>query len=291
MSGHDSTIASKRIVLACLFAGLFSLSLAVVPARGAQPAKALDLSTDSTTAWVADRLTGDDFLPPSSGPGPVMSDPMHPYVPNGVGRQPTYRVADLTNPILMPWAVEQMKKANDAVLAGKVPYIARERCWPSGVPGYLVDTRIVPLYFLQTEKEIVTLIQTDARMRHIYLNVPHSEYVMPSWYGESVGHYEGDTLVVDTIGMNDKTFVDNYRTPHTTQIHTVERYQLLDNGNTLQIVVTVDDPGAFTVPWSAIQRYKRVRRAPIAEERCAENNSNYLNEEIRPIPQASKPDF
>src|SRR5580700_6145080 len=196
MSGHDSTIASKRIVLACLFAGLFSLSLAVVPARGAQPAKALDLSTDSTTAWVADRLTGDDFLPPSSGPGPVMSDPMHPYVPNGVGRQPTYRVADLTNPILMPWAVEQMKKANDEGLAGKVPFIARERCWRSGVPGYLVDTRIVPLYFLQTEKEIVTLIQTDARMRHIYLNVPHSEYVMPSWYGESVGHYEGDTLVV-----------------------------------------------------------------------------------------------
>jgi hypothetical protein len=130
------------------------------------------------------------------------------------------------------------------------------------------------------------------RVCGIFLNVPHSERVTPSWYGESVGHYEGDTLVVDTIGMNDKTFiVVNYRTPHTTQIHTVERYQLLDSGNTLQITVTVEDPGAFTMPWSAIQRYKRVRRAPLAEERCAENNSNYLNEEIRPIPQADKPDF
>jgi len=56
----------------------------------------------------------------------------------------------------------------------------------------------------------------DQQIRHIYMNVPHSKNLKPSWYGESVGHYEGDTLVVDTIGLNDKTFVDNYRTPHTT---------------------------------------------------------------------------
>jgi hypothetical protein len=220
-----------------------------------------------------------------------MSDPAHPYVPNGAGRQPTYRVADLTNPILMPWAIEQMRKANGAVLAGHVPFVARERCWPSGVPGYLVDTRIVPLFFLQTPKEIVTVIQTGMRMRHIYLNVPHSSNLKPSWYGESVGHYEGNTLVVDTIGLSDKTFVDNYRTPHTDKIHVVERYNLSADGNTLEIIATVDDPGAFTTSWSALQRYKRVKRAPLAEDICAENNSNYLNEEIRPIPQADKPDF
>jgi hypothetical protein len=98
-------------------------------------------------------------------------------------------------------------------------------------------------------------------------------------------------LFVDTIGLNDKTFVDNYRTPHTGNIHVVERYKLLDSGNTLEILVTVDDPGAFTTPWSALQRYKRVKRAPIQEERCAENNSNYLNEDVRPIPTAAKPDF
>jgi hypothetical protein len=191
----------------------------------------------------------------------------------------------------MPWAVEQMRKANEAVLAGHVPYVARERCWPSGVPGYLVDTRIVPLFFLQTAKEIVTLIQTGMRMRHIYLNVPHSANLKPSWYGESVGRYERNTLVVDTIGLNDKTFVDNYRTPHTDKIHVIERYTLSADGNTLEILATVDDPGAFTTPWSALQRYKRVKRAPLAEDICAENNSNYLNEEIRPIPQADKPDF
>ena len=266
------------------------MGLALSPAIPAGAA-VLDLAPDATTAWVADRLTGDDFLPPPSGPGPVMSDKAHPYVPNGVGGQPTYRVADLTNPILMPWAAEQMRKANEEVLAGKVPFIARERCWPGGVPGFLVDARIVPVYFLQRPKELLMIIQQDSMTRHIYLDAPHSANPNPSWYGESIGHYEGDTLVVDTIGLNDRTFVDNYRTPHTAKIHVVERFQLLDGGNTLQVLATVDDPGAFTMPWSAIQRYKRVKRAPIEEQRCAENNNNYLNESVRPIPQADKPDF
>ncbi|HYM18112.1 MAG TPA: hypothetical protein VEU06_06075 [Micropepsaceae bacterium] len=270
---------------------IMGASVMLMPAQAAERSDPLDLSTDTNTAWVADRPTGDDFLPPPSGPGPVMSAPGHPYIPNGVGGRPTYRAADLTNPILQPWAIEQMKKTNDAVLAGHVPLIARERCWRSGVPGYLVDTRIVPLYFLQTKKEIVTLIQMDARMRHIYLDVPHSKDLKPSWYGESVGRYENGELVVDTIGLNDKTFVDNYRTPHTAKIHVVEYYKLLDNGSTLEILVTVDDLGALTAPWSAIQRYKRVKRAALQEERCAENNSNYLNEEIRPMPVAERPDF
>src|SRR5579864_1547454 len=88
--------------------------------------------------WVQDRPAQDDFLPPLSGPGPVMSHPDHPYVPNGAGKQQTNRLADLTNPILKPWTIERIGKTNDAVLAGKVPFIARERCWPTGVPGFLV---------------------------------------------------------------------------------------------------------------------------------------------------------
>jgi len=270
------------------------LAAALWPALGASAAgegAGFNLAPDATTAWITGRLDGDDFLPPPSGPGPVMSDKGHPYIPNGLGRQPSYRVADLSNPILQPWAVEQMRKANDAVLAGKVPFIARERCWPGGVPGFLVDARIVPVYFLTTPNEILMIIQNDALTRHIHMNVPHSANPKPSWYGESVGHYEGDTLIADTIGMNDKTFVDNYRTPHTTRLHVVERFSLLDGGNTLEVRVTIDDPGAFTMQWSAIQRYKRVQRAPMTEERRAENNSNYLNEEVRPIPTAAKPDF
>src|SRR5258708_8121791 len=73
----------------------------------------------ASTAWIPDRPTGDDFLPPLSGPGPVMSAKDHPYVPNGRGNQPTYRVADLSNPILRPSLIENMKKANDDLRAGR----------------------------------------------------------------------------------------------------------------------------------------------------------------------------
>src|SRR6195256_6980600 len=180
---------------------------------------------DPETGWNLDRPTHDDFLPPPSGPGPVVFDQAYPYVPNGQG-QSTYRVADLSNPILKPWAVEQMRKVNEAVLAGKIPFTARERCWPGGVPDIDIYERDRPIFFVQTPKEVVIMTEHDSQIRHIYLNVPHSAHPTPSWYGESVGHYEGDTLVVDTIGLNDRTFVDNYRTPHTTQLHVVERFKL-----------------------------------------------------------------
>lgn len=86
--------------------------------------------------WFED---GDDFLPPLSGPGPVFSDPKHPYRSNQSGVQPTYRVADVSNPILQPWVKEALKKAN-RVLSGAVPFNPRERCWPSGVPAFEVYT-------------------------------------------------------------------------------------------------------------------------------------------------------
>src|SRR5579864_8383466 len=84
-----------------------------------------NFNPDGGTGWSIDRPAADDFLPPDSGPGPVLADPKHPYVPNGPGRQSTYRIADLTNPILQPWVIAEMKKTNDEVLAGKVPFIAR----------------------------------------------------------------------------------------------------------------------------------------------------------------------
>jgi hypothetical protein len=220
-----------------------------------------------------------------------MSDPAHPYVPNGPGQQPTDHVADLTNPILQPWAAVQMKRANDQVLAGKVPFQPRERCWPGGVPEFDVLHRAAPLYVVQSPKEVLLIQRGDPEIRHIYLNVPHAKNLKPSWYGESVGHYEGDQLVVDTIGQNDKSFVDNYRTPHTTRIHVVERWKLVDGGRTLQVAVMVEDPGAFTVPWRAIQRFRRFDEGGMLETICAENNFTYFGFDVAPLPQAAKPDF
>jgi hypothetical protein len=261
-------------------------------ADGAKTGAAIpNFATTPNTAWTTNRPTMDDFIPPASGAGPVLSDPAHPYVPNGNGRQPTYRIADLTNPILKPWVIEKMKKANDDVMAGKVPYIARERCWPAGVPALNIYTRGQPIYFIQTAKEVLIVNELNTQIRHVYLNVPHSAKVTPSWYGESVGHYDGDELVIDTIGMNDRTFVDNYRTPHTDQLHVVERFKLLDGGKTLQVTMNIDDPGAYNMPWTAIQRWRRTEDRAMLEEYCAENNVAFFGYDVVPIPQADKADF
>src|ERR1051326_1140830 len=97
---------------------------ALYPANGAERAAIPNFSVDPAVGWVASGFGfGTDFVQPPNGPGPVVNDPAYPYVTNAAaaatGKQPTFRVADLTSPILQPWAKAQMKKANDDVLAGK----------------------------------------------------------------------------------------------------------------------------------------------------------------------------
>ena len=106
------------------------------------------------------------------------------------------------DPILKPWAAEHMQATNEEVLSGKmaIPFTSQSRCWPGGVPGQLLFLQ--PVYFLQTPNEVWMIWERDHFVRRIYLTDKHSENVKPSWFGESIGHYEsGDTLVVDTIGL------------------------------------------------------------------------------------------
>ena len=246
---------------------------------------------DTTTGWVLDRSNLDDLLPMGSGPGPVTFDKAHPYIPNGRGRQPTHRVADLSNPILQPWAKEQMKKTNDDVLAGKMPFRARELCWPIGVPGFAIFSAVEPTYFFQKKDEVVLINEGGPEIRRVKLNAQHTANPKPSWYGESIGHYEnGDTLVIDTIGVTTKTFVDNYRTPHTDKLHVVERYKLAEGGKAIEISLEVDDPGAFTTKWTARQRWV-LQQEPLTEVHCNENNADIFNIYPVPSPKAEKPDF
>jgi hypothetical protein len=242
--------------------------------------------SSNDTGWNAGAT---DFVALPNGPHPVSFDPAHPYVPNGQG-QPTFRIADLSNPILKPWAVEEMRKANQEVLDGKPAFTAKSACWPGGVPAVLLR-RFEPVRFIQTPREVWIVWQFDHQVRRVYLNQPHSAHVISSWYGESVGHYEGDELVVDTIGLNTRTFVDNYRTPHSEQLHVVERFKVIDGGKTLQATVTVDDPGTFNTPWQGIQRWRRVQEGPLSEEICAENNTNFFSHDVDPIPVAARADF
>ncbi len=230
-----------------------------------------------------------DFSIVPGGTSPLHNDPAHPRVSNQeaarTGKQPTYFVADLTRAtVLKPWVVERMKKDNAEVLAGKLAFTPHSFCMPAGVPGFHLYG-FQPLYFIQTPKAVIMIYSNDQQVRHVYLDVPHSADPKPSWYGEFVGHYEDDTLVVDTIGLNDKTFVDNFRTPHTEKLHVVERFKLVDGGKAMQVNITFDDPDAFNAPWSVVQRYNRIVQ-PMDEEICAENNQQFF-----PIPVANRPDF
>jgi hypothetical protein len=242
-----------------------------------------------------------DFLPPSSGPGPVTQDKTNLIIrrtANNVGdvEEGPLRLADLSNPNLKPWVVDHLKKVNQESLAGKLRYASRASCRPAGVPMFLTYAgRFQPIYFLQTPREVVLINLGDTQVRHVYMNVPHSANPRPSWYGDSVGRYEGDELVIDTIGFNDRTFVDEtYNVPHTTQLHVVERFKLINDGKGLEVNFTVEDPGAFNAPWSAIVRYRKgARPQPVQEQPCAEEAAGGLSfhGQYFDVPTTSKPDF
>jgi hypothetical protein len=263
--------------------GLGTWSLHAAEHAGSTP----DFSSDNA-AWV---LVNGDYIAVPGGPSPTRNDPAHPYVTNNVfrstGAQPTFRVADLSNPNIKPWAKEVMKRENDKVLSGGIPYGARSSCMPAGVPAFMAFAVVEPIHFVQTPKVVTMIFSGDAQVRRVYLDVAHSPNVKPSWYGESVGHYEGDTLVVDTVGMNGKTYLDNFRTPHTEKLHVVERYKLVDDGKALQVTFRVEDPDTFYEPWSAINNFRRVQM-PMHEEACAENNQHLFDYHM---PIANKPDF
>jgi hypothetical protein len=274
-----------RSIAAALVGAFFPLALA--SADDGEPG--IPQLESSTVGW---SKVADDFQPPASGPGPVTYEKDHPYVPNNdQGRQVTFRIADLTNPVLKPWTIEKMREQNELAATGKRAYEARASCRPGGVPGFLVMGRVNPLFFVQGKNEVLLINEGGPEVRHVFLNVPHSVHPKISPYGESVGHYEGgDTLVVDTIGLSDDTYVDNYRTPHTTQLHVIERFQLTEGGKTLQVTIRVDDPGAFNVRWSARQTYHRTRAGAMEEAVCAENNIAF-DASVSEIPKADRPDF
>jgi hypothetical protein len=278
-----------------LIAGLAFVNTVFAPVLVAGQAKPETIPDFSTFdyGWLKD---GQAFHAPASGIGPISYDKAHPIMrtaPNnrGVAVTAPLRVADLSNPILKPWVVERMKKDNDEVIAGKIRYNPRSYCMPTGVPHFLIYGGLEPLYFAQTPKETLIINQADTQVRHVYMNVPHSKEPKPSYYGESVGHYEGDELVVDTIGLSEKPALDEYGTPHTTQLHVIERYKMVDGGKTLQVALTVEDPGAFNAPWSAIAVYHRSPSVlQLTEEPCAENNFGHPGNEFE-IPVANTPDF
>jgi hypothetical protein len=305
MLGHSGSFTGGVLAGAVYVAGSLSFS---AMAQGVSPP---NFAPNASIGWYAYNR---QFIPPASGPGPVQQDPAHPYVNNDefrvTGRQPTQQLADLSAPILQPWAREAVRKRNELVLAGKPAPLPHASCWPVGVPGFLLRPLTQAMYFIQAPKVVVMILSSKQEVRRIYLTDKHSPNVKPSWYGESIGRYEGDTFVVDTIGIDERTLVDGFGTPHTKQLHVIERFRLIEDGQVLEANVHVDDPGAFTTPWNAIQRFRQYEAAvrkmpieriaqlasapegPLSEMICADNPDSFFpGTGALPLPQAKVPDF
>jgi hypothetical protein len=243
-------------------------------------------------AWLS---AGADWRDPPAGMrGPIKPDPDYFYRGNldGPG-QVTVRLGNWKDPVLKPWAAKVMRDSNEEVFKGirQVPFAAQARCYPGGVPGQLLYPA-EPMYYIQTPKVVYMIWQRDHMVRRIYLTDKHSEKVTPSWFGESIGHYEnGDTLVIDTIGLQTKnSYIDNFRTPFTEKLHVIERIKLNADGKGIEAFVKVDDPDTFNEPLYLVQRWRKVDN-PLLETVCAENNQDHFNQGLFPMPEAKKFDF
>jgi hypothetical protein len=264
---------------------------------------------DFSGIWWHPSLPG--FEPPASGPGPVTNRSRR----NGVSNYDQL-VGDHTNPILKPETAEVVKKHGELSLAGVTFPSPANQCWPEPVP-YIYKNFATQI--IQQPDRITIIYEQDHEVRHVRMNQPHPAHVTPSWYGDSVAHYDGDTLVIDTVGTRtDRPFamIDLYGTPYTKALHVVERYRLLDyeaakeglerdakenqrppvgidrnyRGKHLQLQFTVEDPGVFTMPWTATITYGR-GSDEWPEVVCAENTHEYYNNKDSDVPKAEQPDF
>jgi hypothetical protein len=243
-----------------------------------------------------------NFEPPSSGPGPIISKLRR---PDGTIIQSV--VGDFTNPILRPHAAEVVKKNGELEQGGIVIPNPHNQCRPEPTP-FVLNIQL-GMQIIQHKDEVTLLYLSDHQVRHVRMSVPHSDHPTPTWQGESVGHYEGDALVIDTIGqkVGPLAMVDRFGTPFSDALHVIERYRLIDGATArdlqlkhesayfgagkssppgapygrgdidpdatkpgLLVEITVDDPAVFTTPWSALATYRHAQ-GEWPEAVCAEN--------------------
>src|SRR5262245_58364921 len=238
--GDSKTTDSRRMVADVIALVIAVPTLAGLPvaARSASP-----IVPDFTGTWTHPVFPW--FEPPASGPGPITNLSRWPesaQIPNdpgaGTAALPPSKtgisdydqlVGDYKNPILQPWAADIVKKFGQMALAGITVPNPSNQCWPRPMPFTFKNYVVLVLQGPDT----VTLVYANSEhdVRRIRLNASHLKPLTPSWHGDSVGHYEGDTLVVDTVGVKtDRPYAmqDLFGTPYTDKLHIVERYRLRD---------------------------------------------------------------
>ena len=259
------------------------------------------------------------FEPPPTGAAPVVNRMRK----SGGGMNEFLRVGDYANPILKPGAADTIRKRGEMILNGSAFPNPHNQCWPEPTPFTLIIQLGVEI--VQQKDEVLFLYLADHKVRHVRMNVPHAAQVTPTWQGDSVGHYEGQTLVVDTVGqkVGPLSMIDQYGTPFSGVLHVIERYRLIDgeaaskaakehedvygiyvpdllnpygrgdidpdtSKKGLQVEITVEDPVMFTTRWSGLVTYRHVL-GEWPEVVCAES-PHMIGTETR-IPTADSPDF
>ena len=257
-----------------------------------------------------------------SGPGPLTNlrrTGAAGATPIFVG-DPVPLVGDYMNPILKPEAAAIVKQKGEYSASGHDFPDPSNQC-AAYPPPYLFSIQIGH-QMLQLKDEIVIIYTNNMQVRHVRLNSAHPAQLTPTPMGDSIGHYEGNELVIDTVGIKLEPYSmsDRFGTPQSAAMHTVERYRLIDAKDAqnamerhektagrinaeagvapidtsfdkgLEVDVTVDDPNVFTMPWTAKATYRHMLRDWV-ETLCAENNTDVLHQGFEHIPTADRPDF
>jgi hypothetical protein len=286
-----------------------TVAVAMLMPASVQLAQA-DATPDLSGMWMH---ANPGFEPLPSGPTSLVNRARR---ANGTGD--ILRLAgDYHNPILRPEAAEIVRKHGELGLNFTGDPNPRNQCWPEGPPFVFTNG---PTQLVQRGDEVTILYGYNHQVRHVRLNQTHPAQVKPSWYGDSIGHYEGDTLVVDTVGtkVGPYSMVDWYGTPHTESLHVIERYRMLNyaaakegferdakehnvppgmpvanaRGRYLQLRFTVEDKTVFTTPWTATMTYRSAGdgASDWVEQTCAENIKWFPGKDSD-VPRATKPDF
>jgi hypothetical protein len=177
------------------------------------------------------------------------------------------------DPPFQPWAEELFKKRNyenthRSPDGGPDP---TERCIPPGVPRTMGQP--FPWEIVQTRNRVIMIFEYQSLVRQIFTDGRgHPKDLEPTYMGNAIGKFEGDTLVVDTVGFNDKTWLDPMGLPHSDAMHVIERFRRIDH-DTLAVEITIDDPKAYTKTWTAKRIFKLKPDWQISEYVCTENNT------------------
>ncbi len=185
-------------------------------------------------------------------------------------RNKVQRTSDGEWPPLQPWASDELEKRIKMSEAGDPFPTTQTRCLP-GIPVMLLGGGGYPIQILETPGQVTMLFEEMNHFRLIHLNGAHPEDPDPTYMGHSIGHWEGSTLVVDTVALVKDTPLDWLGMPHSEDLHLIERYRRTGK-DTLELIITIDDPKTFTRRWDAKQVFKTAPADMTLTEYICENN-------------------